>query len=285
MEHRPSLGALRLLGEGVGAALIHPAGEIDWWCPDRFAAEPALWALLDAQGGSSRWDGAAVAAWDACPAGPTSHTTVRIGDQRVQLWDGLLASAPDGGGSGGGDSVLVRLVRAERGEVELTHRLRAGGFEVPRSLWRSAPSGASNGELRVVADRVEIEAGDLVITVTASSRRWAGFSARTGAGVEPDVVHDAVALEAALLAAEERQRRVMAKLRLPSRHPSRATDALRVLRALTDPATGAPVAAPTTSLPEAPGGERQFDYRYSWLRDASLAVSYTHLTLPTTPYV
>ena len=89
--HRPPLGSHRLLGHGVGAALVRIDGEVDWWCPDRFEATPLLWSLLDRDGGCSRWRDAAAAAWDGCPAGPTATTTVRVGEHRVELWDGLVA--------------------------------------------------------------------------------------------------------------------------------------------------------------------------------------------------
>jgi GH15 family glucan-1,4-alpha-glucosidase len=77
--------------------------------------------------------------------------------------------------------------------------------------------------------------------------------------------------ELAAIAEDDDQRAAGAKY--PRRYPGRSTDALRVLHACTDARTGAVVASPTTSLPEVVGGDRQFDYRYSWLRDASLAVS------------
>jgi GH15 family glucan-1,4-alpha-glucosidase len=78
-------------------------------------------------------------------------------------------------------------------------------------------------------------------------------------------------------AAEQRFARVTGDTLLPRFHTGRARDALSVLAACTYEPTGAAVAAPTTSLPEAPGHDRQFDYRYAWLRDDSLAAAVVSL--------
>ncbi|HEV2760005.1 MAG TPA: glycoside hydrolase family 15 protein, partial [Acidimicrobiales bacterium] len=84
---------------------------------------------------------------------------------------------------------------------------------------------------------------------------------------------DADHLAGRLNALEARSRSVLERAKLPGHHPERAADALSVLEACTYRPSGAEVPAATTSLPEAPGADRQFDYRYSWLRDASLGIS------------
>jgi hypothetical protein len=259
--HRPALGSHRLLGEGVGAALLMPDGEIDWWCPDRFDADPVLWSLLDRAGARSRWRGADIASWDACPAGPTAHTTVRVGDRRVELWDGLVALE--------WGSALIRLVRPCEGRVSLTHELSAGGWGTDQRSPRTTRDGIATAGLTLVGDAGVRTSPDGVV-VDAESQTWHGFAVCTA---KNSLIGTADELVTLLCDAETRSRSAMSSIRLPRDHPSRATDALRVLRALTDQRSGAPVAAPTTSLPEAPGGERQFDYRYSWLRDSALALS------------
>ena len=146
---------------------------------------------------------------------------------------------------------------------DLTSRRRRHGT--------STLGGLALDGLEVDADgAVHVGPGGLIITVQAGAGGWSGLAVGTSAGVPLRPATDGRDL---LESAERRDHAAMRRLRLPSRHPDRAVDALRVLHALTDATTGAPVAAPTTSLPEAPGGTRQFDYRFSWLRDSALAVS------------
>ena len=169
----PPLGAHRLLGAGVGAALLLPDGQIDWWCPDRFDAAPLLWSLLDAGGGTSRWCGAEPLTSDDAPAGPTSRTSVQIGGMQVDLWDGLLPEA-DG-------SILIRLARCRVGTTTLTHRVRAGGFESPTVRWRPE----ADDPVTVLGEDIDPRVVDdaLVVTVRATAARWSGFAlTTTGSG-------------------------------------------------------------------------------------------------------
>jgi GH15 family glucan-1,4-alpha-glucosidase len=83
---------------------------------------------------------------------------------------------------------------------------------------------------------------------------------------------DVVDAEAALASTEQIWRNWMASCRYEGEYKAAVHRSLLVLKALTYEPTGAIVAAPTTSLPEEIGGVRNWDYRFSWLRDATFTL-------------
>lgn len=261
--HAPVIEDHRLLGGGRSAALILPDASIDWWCAPSFDSPPLLWWLLDPGGAAARWRGARPLHRHQRPAGPSARTTIEIEGRRLECWDGLV---DDEQGCG---TVLIRLVRALDEPVEVVHELSVGGFDTEAGSWNDGRAVVGSAAI-AVAGGVSARGGAILTTaITAEIGRWRGFCV----GVDEDPVADDGDLVDLLSRAEERVDKLVGAARLPRHHPERARDALLVLDACTYRPTGAVVASPTTSLPEAPGGTAQWDYRYTWLRDASLAVS------------
>jgi trehalose 6-phosphate phosphatase len=133
----------------------------------------------------------------------------------------------------------------------------------------SHPSRGRQRAVRVHADQHRVCDGVLYSTVWLTPDRWSALVV----AVAGDLVPDAEVLAQRLKSRDAVERNRLASCRLPRVHPERAVDALAVLRACTYRSSGAVVASPTTSLPEAPGHDRQFDYRYTWLRDASVSTA------------
>lgn len=270
----PPLAGLRLLADGRSTAMLSPDASVQWWCAPDFDDPPLCWRLLDIGGGTARFPGLDYVDADAAPAAATATTVLRDAVGLIEVRDGLLTR---------GDGVaLVRLLRRRQhtddsssGTVE--HHLRLGGFDSPRVEW-SLKAGAATGTLQspnqhrsftVRGGRHEIRGDALISRLDVDEQAWTALVVGVNAGAEAD----AARLLEELRAADEAERDQLHRARLPRIHPERARDALAVIRACTSRVTGAVVAAPTTSLPEAPGHDRQFDYRYTWLRDASLSTA------------
>lgn len=261
--HAPAIEAHRLIGDGRSAALVLPDATIDWWCAPSFDSPPLLWWLLDADGAVARWAGARMVRRDERPAGPSTRTTISINGRQIECWDGIVAGA-DGQGSW-----LVRLVRAVNEPVTVEHEMQLGGLDSPRAEWDGATATSRDVAISVVGGR-SVAAGEWLRTrIESVPGRWSGF----GIVLDGKSPAEADEMVAALTAAEADVEAMLDACRLPRHHPERARDALLVLNTCTYGPTGAVVASPTTSLPEVIGGDAQWDYRYTWLRDASLAVS------------
>jgi hypothetical protein len=272
----PDLGAHRLVGDGRTVAMLAPDATVRWWCGPTFDDAPLCWQLLDPDGGFAGFPDLAFVDCDSAPAGATSRTLLRGDAALVEVRDGLLSC---------GDGVaLVRCLRLRsdpalpsRGTATVEHALRLGGFG-SEPLRLSAAGGTARGvdfsrggerQVLVRADHHRHDGDRLVSRLRLAQDRWSVLVIAVGG----DPGQDVDALLARLEERDQHERELLQGARLPRTHPERALDTLAVIRACTYQPTGSVVASPTTSLPEAVGHDRQFDYRYTWLRDASLSTA------------
>lgn len=273
-----------LLSDCQGAALIHRSGSIDWLTLPRFDA-PALCArLLDAEGGHWRLGAVEDAQIERRYLESTLvlETIFRTVKGELVLQDALaLGNHATGHELGkGSPHALLREARCTRGRIELeleyaprpeygliTPLLRPveggllarGGASVLR-LSSSVPLAVDRFTARA---RLHLEAGDRV-----------AFALQHCTSAEPVPEPWSAAAIHRRLEDTARAWRSWSKLHQNYRGPWRelVLHSGRVLQGLTYFPTGAIVAAATTSLPETIGGERNWDYRYTWVRDASLTL-------------
>jgi GH15 family glucan-1,4-alpha-glucosidase len=278
------IGNYALLSDCRSAALVSRDGSVDWLCFPRFDAPSVFCRLLDPAGGwfAIRPAGEFGASRRYVDQTMVLETTFTTPGGTAVLTDALAVGRNDRGHDLGAGSpgVLLRRLACTSGEIEaeVSYAPRPE-YGLIRPLLVPVPGGlaARGGADRLLLSTpVSLDVGG--DTATARIRLRAGqaavFALSHGQLAGPPL---------AAWTAEQITARLedtVAGWRSWSAHhqnyegPWRELvhHSGRVLQALTFEPTGAIVAAPTTSLPEAVGGERNWDYRYTWVRDASLTV-------------
>jgi GH15 family glucan-1,4-alpha-glucosidase len=278
------IGDYALLSDCQGSALVSRGGSIDWACLPRFDS-PALFArLVDPCAGH----------WRIAPVEPAEverayladtmvlRTEFRTASGKAAVTDAMVFGPDERGHRIGRHSphVIVRRLDGVDGEVEVDVALAPrAGYGLTEPVLTREPGGIrSRG-----GPHAYVVSADVGLEVQASN---ATTRVRVGAG---DVVHFALQVTSpwgeppALFTGPE-----MADMLEATIDGWRSWSALhqnydgpyaemvrhggRVLQALTYAPSGAIVAAPTTSLPETVGGSRNWDYRFCWVRDASLTL-------------
>jgi len=269
-----------LIGDCHGAALVARDGSIDWWCAPRFDSPSAFARLLDPEAG---------------------HFAIRPVEP-FEVEREYLAET----------MVLRTTFRTASGTLRLTDALAlepgARGHEIglrsPHAIVRRAE--VSDGRVEIAVEFVPRPEYGLVVPVLervdVGVRTRGGASALLLATDVPLELNGAAATARIVLAEGEQAAFVLhhgsPRARFEPLEPVGALDdtaagwrswvaehaaydgayrdavnrSALVLQALTYQPSGAIVAAPTTSLPEIPGGEANWDYRFTWLRDASLTL-------------
>ena len=281
----PRIGDYGLLSNRRSSALVSRGGSVDWACIPSFDS-PAMFArILGEPGGYFSIRPAA--AFESRRA-YIEDTMVLCTDLRtstgvVRLTD-FLALDTDDRGNDIGQSAPARLCRLVEGidghvdlDVEVAVRPEFGlttplVYPVAANAWRTrgGPITAT-----VVSDApIEVQGAVLVGRVSLMVGRRYAFIVDVGDPWEADPeVPEPGAVDAALEATIRGWRSWADKLHgYDGEHRSLLRRSALVLRSLTYAPTGAIVAAPTTSLPEEVGGSRNWDYRYTWVRDASFTI-------------
>ena len=279
-----SIGDHALLSNCHSAALLSREGSVEWLCLPRFDSPSVFGRLLDDQAG--HWSIRPVDEFQVTrrylDGTMVLETTFTTATGSVRVVDALaMGRGPRGHHLGAeAPSLLIRQVEGATGlvglETEYVPRTEYGLIWPLLTQIPGGIEGRGGADVTVLTSPVDLEiaagVGSGRFGVPAGERLV--FALQYGKLGEP--------------APRVWQQRVLARWlrdtiaawrswskmhqRYQGRWPELVHNSGRVLRALTFYPTGAVVAAPTTSLPEVSGGSRNWDYRFSWVRDSCLAM-------------
>jgi len=267
-----------VIGDCETAALVSREGSIDWLCWPSFASGACFAALLGTANNGF---------WRIRPKGKILETRRRYRPQTMILETTFVTESGevclvDFMPPRGKNSDVVRMVHGVRGKVEMHMDLVLRfdyGLTVPWVTMHGQELVAVAGPNLVVlrsscahGPAVELR-GEAMTTVsefTLSEGRQVCFTMTYGSSVED--VPRAIHIDHALRDTESYWTEWAAVNQYKGPYKEAVERSLLLLKALTYRPTGGIVAAVTTSLPESIGGERNWDYRYCWLRDTSFTL-------------
>ncbi|WP_406492749.1 glycoside hydrolase family 15 protein [Streptomyces sp. NBC_00846] len=267
-----------LIGDLRSAALVDTNGTIDWYCCPRFDAPSVFASILDADRGGY---------FELAADAPTRTKQFYFPDTNVLI---TRFFAEDGVGEVQ-DFMPVLDDSREADRHRLIRRVVCVRGSLPFRA-RAAPRfeyGAQPHTVHVQQGQAVFESPSLTLALTSSvplevagQDVWSLFKLHEGesAVFALDRVGGDVAPRFCPLAEAENQfnatvlywRRWLSRSRYRGRWREMVHRSALTLKLLTYAPTGAIIAAPTTSLPERIGGERNWDYRYVWIRDAAFCV-------------
>ncbi len=261
-----------LIGDLYTSALVSRKGSIDWLCLPRLDSDACFAAILGTEANGH---------WTVSPADEVTSTSRRYREDTLVLETEMTTASGtvlliDFMPIRKVNPIIVRIVKGISGRVRMQSTLAlrfAYGRIRPYFTQSSAGYHAQAGPdaiLHVAPGDVRPESGDLISDFAVSEgqslalqtiwyRPWA----------EPPTPREPFVAERVT---EHWWREWAATATYEGPHRDAVVRSLITLKALTYAPTGAIAAAATTSLPETMGGERNWDYRYTWLRDASMTL-------------
>ena len=293
----PPIADYAFLSNCHTGALVAPDGSVDWLCMPAFDSPSAFGNLLDRGAGSFRFGPYGInqpTARTYVPGTNVLTTTWHTPGGWVLVHDALTMAPREGPdvvtphtrppADDDAEHLLVRTVECLEGSVEIElvcepafdYGRGPAGWTLVDDDGHSADATGAGQTVRLSTDlSIGIEGGSARArhVLSKGERVFCALSWADGLA-SPSDVDDAVArIERTV----RFWRGWLARARIPDhslRHPLERS--ALTIKGLTYMPTGATVAALTTSLPETPGGERNWDYRYTWMRDTTFTLRALH---------
>ena len=276
--NQPSIADHGLIGDLQTAALVATDGTIDWFCCPRFDSPSVFASLLDHRRGGR---------FALAPVTPPRTTKQMYMPDTAILVTRFLSE------SGIAEVVdfmpidqphivsdrrrIVRAVRGIRGEVDFEARIEPR-FDYGRRPHQVHVDGTTavfeSGEQRLHLSSLsplERDGDDVRARITVRAGDTRGFVLDTGSSGSPGQIGDGQVI-GLYLDTERFWQRWLEQCTYEGRWREAVERSAIALKLMTYAPSGGIVAAPTAGLPEQVGGSRNWDYRYTWVRDGSFSV-------------
>jgi len=291
----PPIADYAFLSDCEVTALVAPSGNVEWLCLPRMDSPSVFGAILDRDAGGFRFGPADVrvpAARRYLPGTMVLETSWGTPKGWVIVRDVLLIGPWHHEGERGAthtraptdydaDHVLLRTVRCVNGEMQLAldcepvfdYGLVPGTWDYtgPGYHQISCTAEGTDLNLTLTSDMNLGFEGPRAIARTLIKEGQTRFCALSWGAQPPPRTHDEAYRR--LVWTAHHWQHWLGRGRFPDHRWRQYLErSALTLKGLTYAPTGAVIAAATTSLPETPGGERNWDYRYSWIRDSTFAL-------------
>lgn len=286
MADYPPIAEHGLIGDMQSAALVATDGSIDWFCAPRFDSPSIFGAILDQQRGGHFWIRPSQMIFTTKQL-YFPDTAILVTRYLTEAGVGEVVDfMPVSGDVATGQRRIVRMIRCVRGEMNFAAEV-APRFDYGREPHdvRLTENGAvfegrhgTSMTLHAVREdhderlaRFDVQNGDVHADLTLRAGQMRGIVVEAGTSGPPRQFRVAEAWRM-FDEAVDFWATWMSRSTYSGRWREAVNRSAITLKLLTYAPSGGLVAAPTAGLPEQIGGERNWDYRYTWIRDASFSV-------------
>lgn len=253
---------LGTIGDRSTCALINTSGDIVWYCPTRFDKAAVFTSLIDPEKGGY---------WTFDLQDKEYQNRYYIGRSAVLITEFKNFSVTDFMSLNSALKGICRIFSEAPADVEHDIFLKPYyGIALPE--YEPGPENniihISRSYTLIASHELRIEGQHIIVTIPKGEKSWFLLTE-----ISPDTKVTGTVLEDLQKETISGWDKIAAQIYYEGPYEMEVNNSLRAIQLMTYQENGGIIAAATTSLPEVPGGSRNYDYRYVWLRDSAMIIS------------